>query len=102
MDGVFFHELQATMRNAYDNNKPTDVPNFSHWWVRNHADIAREMRIRAAEGICYSLYPLPSDWAFYLDDCRSFFLSKFSDDFDVYVNLITRGIYNEVTLEVRW
>lgn len=102
MNTEFYNELRDSIKRAYEWNQPMNVPNFSHWWAHNEENIMTEMRNRADEGICAVMYPLPSDWAFYLVDCRSYFESKFSSNFKVYVNLITRGIYNEVTLEVRW
>jgi hypothetical protein len=102
MNHQFHHELHDTMRRAYERSYAENVPNFSHWWSHNQNDIMAEMRNRAEKGICVVTYPLPSDWAFYLDDCRSFFLTKFSRDFDVHVHLITHGVHNKLTLRVLW
>ena len=102
MNSRFHEELCKSVQSAYENNKPLNVPNFSHWWACNYEDIMNEMRDCASEGTRVAFYELPPDWSFYLEDCREFILSQFSEDFHIRVDLRSAGIRNNLSLQIMW
>ena len=102
MNTQFYDELVIAVQDAYDNDRPTDVPNFSHWWANNVDSIMEEMRICASKGIRTATYYLPPDWSYYSEDCLDHIKSKFVDGFDVRTSLRTWGVEREYTLHISW